>query len=275
MPLPADLALFIVGMHRSGTSALSGGLQFLGFEHGERRMAPQPDNPKGFWEPRLIARLNEDLLLRAGGSWCDIPDTVLFSDHLISKESKSKARAVWAETFGATAGPVVCKEPRLAFFVDLWRAVAEAAGRTPKFLFAVRDVRHVARSLNHRNGIPIERGAALWAEYNFAILRSLPAEVPIIAFDRLLSDPARALSDAGLPEPHGNALSDLRGFLGGKLESEPDETPPNVPEFILALNTKLRTLSRTPTASDIADELQSLKTALRQQRPRRSDKNQL
>lgn len=38
----------ILGMHRSGTSVLSAGLEALGVEFGENLIPPRPDNPKGY-----------------------------------------------------------------------------------------------------------------------------------------------------------------------------------------------------------------------------------
>ena len=52
MSLDKTSAYFVLGMHRSGTSAVSGALRFLGGQHGDKLMEDAPDNPKGFWESR-------------------------------------------------------------------------------------------------------------------------------------------------------------------------------------------------------------------------------
>ena len=48
-PVAADAGLLVLGMHRSGTSMFTRALNLLGMELGQPLMAPQPDNPKGFW----------------------------------------------------------------------------------------------------------------------------------------------------------------------------------------------------------------------------------
>jgi len=49
-------------MHRSGTSMFTRALQLLGLELGEDLMAPQPDNPKGFWENEFFWAVNVQIL---------------------------------------------------------------------------------------------------------------------------------------------------------------------------------------------------------------------
>ena len=61
--------IFILGMHRSGTSAVSGALRFCGFGHGGALMPNQRDNVNGFWESLPIVRLNTRLLAMAGMRW--------------------------------------------------------------------------------------------------------------------------------------------------------------------------------------------------------------
>ena len=46
----APVALLVLGMHRSGTSALTRVLNLLGVELGDRLMPAGDDNPLGFWE---------------------------------------------------------------------------------------------------------------------------------------------------------------------------------------------------------------------------------
>ena len=49
------MALLVLGMHRSGTSALTRVLNLLGVALGDDLMPPGPDNPLGFWEHQALA----------------------------------------------------------------------------------------------------------------------------------------------------------------------------------------------------------------------------
>ena len=44
-------AILVLGMHRSGTSAVAEALSILGAQLPARLMPPQSDNPRGFFEP--------------------------------------------------------------------------------------------------------------------------------------------------------------------------------------------------------------------------------
>ena len=65
-------AVLVLGMHRSGTSALARGLQMLGVYLGNNFLSPQPDNPTGYWEDKNICELNERLLTAFGLKWEDV-----------------------------------------------------------------------------------------------------------------------------------------------------------------------------------------------------------
>ena len=56
--------LLILGMHRSGTSVLTGTCRFLGADLGDRMMAAGSDNVMGFWEHDDISRIHDELLER-------------------------------------------------------------------------------------------------------------------------------------------------------------------------------------------------------------------
>lgn len=63
-------------MHRGGTSALSRVASLLGAAGPAHPMPPGPDNPRGFWEPQPVVRLNDEMLLlgrsrRADWTWFD------------------------------------------------------------------------------------------------------------------------------------------------------------------------------------------------------------
>ena len=52
----------MLGMHRSGTSALAGALHLTGFDLGQNIMPPADENPKGFFENQHIVDLNDRIL---------------------------------------------------------------------------------------------------------------------------------------------------------------------------------------------------------------------
>ena len=58
----SPVAVLVLGMHRSGTSAVTRVLNLLGAELGDDLMPAGSDNPGGFWEYRGVVELHERLL---------------------------------------------------------------------------------------------------------------------------------------------------------------------------------------------------------------------
>ena len=62
------MQVFILGMHRSGTSALARVLNLMGLYFGGERVSTgrNRENRKGFWERRDVRLLNDTILFNAG-----------------------------------------------------------------------------------------------------------------------------------------------------------------------------------------------------------------
>jgi O-antigen biosynthesis protein len=70
MPKAAK-AVVILGMHRSGTSALCGALHLMGVDFGNRLMPATDANAKGYSEHEEIVRAHDRLLTSLGSYWDD------------------------------------------------------------------------------------------------------------------------------------------------------------------------------------------------------------
>jgi len=68
-------AIIVLGMHRSGTSALTRTLNLLGCDISSQLRPPWPDNNEtGFWEPLDISEMHEEMLRSVGSSWDDVSE---------------------------------------------------------------------------------------------------------------------------------------------------------------------------------------------------------
>ncbi|PZR23698.1 MAG: sulfotransferase family protein, partial [Azospira oryzae] len=62
--------VIVLGMHRSGTSAITRGLKVIGVELGDRLEPPAAGiNDKGYWEDMDLVALNVEMLDVCGRSW--------------------------------------------------------------------------------------------------------------------------------------------------------------------------------------------------------------
>lgn len=182
----AAVFVFVVGMHRSGTSAVAGALvELFGYDAIAR---PVDSNPRGQWE-RPEMRLQLDALLALNGGTWRRPSP---ADHSISPGPLDQVlRRSFAKHCRA---PGMWKDPRLCLSIDYWLSVAADEGRESKVVFIHRHPLAVAESLQVRNGWLIERGLALWERTNRnAVLRLGGRDVAAVDYARLVADPEATL----------------------------------------------------------------------------------
>jgi hypothetical protein len=158
-------ALLVVGMHRSGTSALTRVLNLHGADLGSDLLAAAEDNQAGFWENRRIVAFHEKLLSLIGSSWDDLRQLRAdWLDLAIANGCLDELIRLLDEEF-ASSGTWVVKDPRLCRFLPLWIRALGISGVEPKLVFAMRDPGEVAGSLMKRNGLSAGAATLLWLEY--------------------------------------------------------------------------------------------------------------
>ena len=162
---PDRRAVLVLGMHRSGTSALSRVVNLLGAAAPVGTMPPGPDNPRGFWGPEAIVRLNDEVLAAGGSSWAD---WTRFDADRLAPTTVTAFRPRMAAALRAAYGDAplfVLKDPRLSRLLPLWGPTFAALGTTPFALIALRHPAAVARSLAARDGFPQEMSLLLWLRH--------------------------------------------------------------------------------------------------------------
>lgn len=159
-------ALFILGMHRSGTSALTRACNLLGARLGGNLMPPTPgNNEAGFWEQQEIADIHDRLLAEFGSRWDDYR-AMPAGWHATPKADthKSEILNILRRDFSDT-GLWALKDPRLCRLVPFWLSIAAAMESEPSFLLTVRNPLEVAASLKNRDGLHPSRSVLLWLRH--------------------------------------------------------------------------------------------------------------
>jgi hypothetical protein len=179
---PAELRdkgiVTVLGMHRSGTSAIAGMLADHGIELGPVSQKNR-FNPRGNREIEELNRLHDRVLERSGGSWWEPPA------HIRASRSDFRRRnQIVASIPGQTIG---IKDPRLLLVLELWRDL------DPRPIGVIRNPVAVRESLQRRAHERPRRHPQLspggWDELWIAYNRALLAEhrhrpFPIIDFER-------------------------------------------------------------------------------------------
>jgi glycosyltransferase involved in cell wall biosynthesis len=186
---PAGSAVLVLGMARSGTSAITRLLTLLGVDLGPQEALLPPiagENAKGFYEHRPIVKVNKELLERMGGSWSEPPrlargwqrDTEL-------EDLRKRARELLATDF-AGASLWGFKDPRTSLTLPFWE---ELLGDDVRYVICHRRPLDSARSLERRNGIRLDEGVALWTRYMASALAHTAGRRRIIVgYGELFSD---------------------------------------------------------------------------------------
>jgi hypothetical protein len=178
--------VLVLGMHRSGTSALTGALHKSGLRVTMDILPANGANPLGYFESRSLMDVNDRILAELGGEWSAPPDLEEGFEQTRQVVRLSRlARATLEQVLPAGA---VWKDPRNCLLMPIWRQMIDQ--RSPALLIW-REPSEVAGSLGKRsNDLPGVVGLALWARYNRDALRGLEGRrVLVLSYEGLLGDP--------------------------------------------------------------------------------------
>ena len=202
-------ALFILGMHRSGTSAITGALRHSGVWVGEETELTDAnvENPLGFWERRDMRNLCDQMLQSAGADWWKIAN---FDPKAIPRATLAEQRRNFEKIVSELDKyqAWVIKEPRLCLLLPVLRHHVN----NPVCIHIYRNPLEVARSLQTRNGFSISAGLALWEVYNLHALKASEGLPRIsLSYESLMLHPLETL----------NALvKELEGFEGDPIRPD-------------------------------------------------------
>ena len=148
-PIPVKRrVVFVVGSGRSGTSTMSGALQTLGMHVPQPEVVADETNPKGFGEPQWVVDFHDELLKRCNVQVSDARPAAWFEAGKLSAFEPLRGRLhEWLEAQFVEGGPeLVVKDPRLAWFLGLWRAAALRCDAAPAYVTMLRPVTEVVGS---------------------------------------------------------------------------------------------------------------------------------
>lgn len=159
----------VLGMHRSGTSLVTRVLNLLGVYLGSETGLTQAkdDNPKGFWEHYDIARINDEIFSRFGGSWHEPPDLpVGWESSSELGDLRQQAQVLIRDQFSGI-GLWGWKDPRNCLTLPFWQQFISDI----QYVVCLRNPIDVSSSLTKRDGFLAEKGSKLWLKYVVSALR--------------------------------------------------------------------------------------------------------
>jgi GT2 family glycosyltransferase/glycosyltransferase involved in cell wall biosynthesis len=228
-------AVLVLGMHRSGTSAVTRMLNLCGANLGCHLLPPKPDNERGFWENETFLELHENVLAQWSLRWHDIaqfpPD---WRQSPAARRFTTALRHALATEFGDSR-LVLVKDPRLSLLAPLWTDALRGTPIHPAFVIVVRHPDEVAASLGKRDGLSIAHSRMLWLQHMVECVRATRAHPRVfVHYDDVLRDWRKQLGRIqsalalDLPERNARTEAEIDAFIEPSLRHH--RAGPDAPE---------------------------------------------
>ena len=256
--------ILVLGMHRSGTSALTGLLGLLDVYLGSELMQANVANEKGYFENNVLYKINEKLLNQINSSW----DDVFYNEEKVDsiKEIDQLKKAIKSEFEHAKTFAI--KDPRLAFLFPVYKKVLQDLDIDIKIILPYRNPVEVANSLHKRDGMPLEKGMLLWM-YHFLLAEKFSREYDrvFIGFDELISNNEKAVStivsklSLNLQEKYIQNKKEIDEFLEPSLKHHNismdnlSDDIPKITKDILALKDKFNSADLSKEFDELRKEV--------------------
>jgi hypothetical protein len=159
----SQTSVVVLGMHRSGTSALSGMLNRLGIDFGSQLMTPVKSiNDKGFYEHNGIVEIHDNIFRELKYHWSDLrplpqnwwkmPEVQPYKNALLKLVIRDfNGSPIWG-----------MKDPRTCRLLPIWLEVLYEINCKPVFILCIRHPEEVAKSLNNRDRMKPFVSYVLW-----------------------------------------------------------------------------------------------------------------
>jgi hypothetical protein len=190
----ASHLVFVLGMHRSGTSAITGMLAQAGFGAPADLMPATVSNPKGYWESLRILSLNEDFLAEMESHWSSsLPLPSGWSYSISARKWRSSLIEVISDAFGGGELATI-KDPRFCILIPGLEPWLESRLINTSIIIPIRHPLEVSNSLLKSQETCPDKTLQLWIKSIFMAEQATRGHRrKFISFDSLIEDPGQAL----------------------------------------------------------------------------------
>ena len=221
--LPTRMTV-VLGMHRSGTSALSGMLAQAGLNAPNDALGATDNNKRGYWESESLVTLSDQFLLSENSHWSQLHEWSATWCAGSQAQSWSEAYLQQMSRVFDCSQHVLLKDPRLCILFESLGSYLVQPFIQVDFLLMIRSPVEVVASLVKAEGIAIKTALDLWIG---SVLRSecMSRQHPrrLVHYDQLIRDPVSVLESCcsmwGLSHSEMNSSSAL-GFIDPSLQNQ-------------------------------------------------------
>ncbi len=212
---PKRQAILVLGMHRSGTSAVGGVISALGVGGPKTWAPPAVDNPRGHFESAALLVAHDEMLATAGSHWSDWrPVNPQWLHSKAAEQHRQHIKTIIIEEFGDE--PLIfIKDPRICRLIPFISSILAELNVSPVAIIPVRNPLEVAYSLKHRNEFAVPRSSLLWLRHVLeAEFHSRHMPRTFLSYEKFLVDwrhhVDRAAEETGVVWPDRSGRSDVR-----------------------------------------------------------------
>jgi hypothetical protein len=202
--------LLILGMHRSGTSAITRVLNLMGAELPKQMVGAKLGNESGHWEPEQLVLLHDQMLTEVGSSWRDLRplDLAQLSGDRLA-HFKLNIQSIIQKEFGS-ASVFVLKDPRICRFLGVYKTALTELDVRVQPIIIIRNPLEVAASLSARDNISSAHGLLLWLRHCLDVEKhTRNMRRVFVSYDTVVNHPR-------------NLITRLRELLGEYLPESPN-----------------------------------------------------
>ena len=189
----SDQLVLVLGMHRSGTSAIAKRLESFGVNLGETLIPGKKDNIEGYQEDADFVEINRKIISWLGGD----AGASLLQSRLklknIPTHYQIEARKILADR-AAQYNHFGVKDPRFCLLLPFWLPLFKESFEKLSIIFAYRNPVNVVASLVSRQNAHQEKSYFLWLQYvAISINDLLDHNFEFVNFDSLFEKGAHGI----------------------------------------------------------------------------------
>ena len=185
----------VLGMHRSGTSMLSGLLvSGMGYNVGKPLIGAAFDNEKGFFELRTAVLQSDEFMKKQHVWWASGVVNYDADKALKMKEANeldfAQGEAALKFLNNPLSTPWLWKDPRLCITIKTWLPLLKTE---PAIIFTYRHPLEVAMSLEKReDDFDLEHGLRIWIAYNMRAVQNMKGMCQVLSSNEaILANPLK------------------------------------------------------------------------------------
>jgi len=183
--------ILILGMHRSGTSALTRVVSLMGAALPKSLLGKNDSNLRGHWESEKLIAGHDAFLAQCGSDWKDWRRLALGRKRSMrSQRAMESFQDLLDSEFSQTEPVWLVKEPRICRFSQLYLEALKEGGAEVHSVIVVRSPLEIAASLQARDSINKIDALYLWLTHMLeAELATRNSARSFVSYDTLIKAP--------------------------------------------------------------------------------------